>query len=429
MNINIQTVTSAGGIEAWLIEEHAVPILALHFAFDGGSAQNPAGKEGLANFIAHMLDEGAGDLPGLAFQERLKDLGIHLRFQAERDDFSATLEVLVESLDEAVRLLRPVLTEPHFRADAMERIRQRINVGIAQAQREPVRVAAALWDEVAFAGHPYAQPGIGTTPSVGAIAADDLQVYCRRVFGRDTLKVVAVGAITPDDLSKVLDQLFGGLPPKASLNQLPHLHRIPAGRQAIVEMDVPQSAVAFGMAAIAQHDPDYVAAIVLNSIVGGGSFSSRLMEEVRVKRGLAYSVSSVLAPSRYASVWRGGVATRNDMVGHTLDVIRAELSKVAAGEISETALDNAKSYLIGSYPLRFDANGKIAAQLLGLRVDGFGSDYVGKRNAMVAAVTLDDLKRVAKRVFTPENLIVTVCGKPSLQAAPDRNTSIETSAA
>jgi zinc protease len=190
---------------------------------------------------------------------------------------------------------------------------------------------------------------------------------------------------------------------------------VPGGRQIVVDMDLPQSVVAFGTGSIPQRDPDYMAAFVLNHILGGGGFASRLMEEVRVKRGLAYAVWSSLVSMRHASVLRGGVATRNEMVGQSLDIIRAELEKMRDGEISQADLHNARSYLIGSYPLRFDANAKIAGQLLSLRMDGFGIDYVDKRNAMIAAVTLDDLKRVAKRMLEPENLIVTVVGKPVLR--------------
>jgi zinc protease len=240
---------------------------------------------------------------------------------------------------------------------------------------------------------------------------------------------VAVGDITPVALGTLLDEVFGGLPAEATLAHVRHVDPLPAGRQAVIEMDVPQSVVVFGLEGIERHDPDYMAAAVLNHIVGGGGFSSRLMEEVRVKRGLAYSVSTSLSSSRYASVMRGGVATRNDLVGQSIDVIRLELRKIAEGEIDARDLDNAKAHIVGSYPLRFDANGKIASQLLGTRRNGFGPEYVGNRSALVNAVTLDDLKRVARRLFNPDNLIVSVVGKPSLSAARDGGAGREVSAA
>jgi zinc protease len=427
--MNIQTVKSAAGIEAWLVQDRAVPMLALRFAFDGGSSQDPAGKDGAANFVAQILDQGAGDLTAIAFQERSRDLAARLGFGAGKDVFSGSFATLSENRDEAVQLLKQALTKPRFDADAVERTRQRLLVAIARSAREPNHVANREWDAVAFAGHAYARPVQGTAASVGKITADDLETYRKRVLSRETLKVVAVGDITPEALGELLDEVFGELPARADLNPIAQTQPISGGRLAVIEMDLPQSVVAFGMGAIPQCDPDYMAAFVLNHILGGGGFSSRLMEEVRVKQGLAYGVSSQIAPGRYASVWRGGVATRNEMVGQSLDIIRREMQTMADGEISQRDLDNAKSYLIGSYPLRFDANGKIASQLLELRIEGFGPEYVDHRNGLVTWVTLDDLKRVAARLFHPENLIVTVVGKPVLHSAGSSETRIEASAA
>lgn len=414
--MNIQSITSPGGITAWLVEEHAVPMLSLRFAFEGGASQDPAGNEGLANFAAHMLLEGAGDLTAMAFHERVQGLALRLGFKAGKDNFTGSLDVLTESRAEAVPLLRLALTEPRFDADSIARARQRITVGITRALREPDKVAGQQWEAVAFAGHPYASAISGTAASIAAITADDLEVCRRRMLARDRLKVVAVGDITAAELGALIDEVFGALPLHADLAPVLPIASLPAGRQAVVEMDVPQSVAVFGTGGIARQDPDYMAGVLVNHIVGGGGFSSRLMEEVRVKRGLAYGVSTGLSSWRYAAVLRGSVATRNDLVGQSIDVIRAEFRKAADGAFDARDLDSAKSYLIGSYPLLFDANGKIAGQLLGLRTDGLGPDHIDKRNGMVAAVTLEDAKRVAARLFDPDNLILSVVGKPSLRA-------------
>jgi zinc protease len=427
--MNIQTVTSTGGIEAWLVQAHAVPMLALRFAFDGGSSQDLANKGGLANFLAEMLGQGAGDMPALAFQERVRDIAAHLSFGAGMDAFSGSLDTLTESRDEAVQLLKLALTSPRFDADALERVRRRIAVAITRAAREPDKVAGREWNAVAFAGHAYAQPPSGTAATVGKITSEDLEVYRKRVLARDTLKVVAVGDITPDQLATLLDEAFGSLPAKADLTPIAPTNPTSGGRLAIIDLDVPQSAVAFGIGAVPRTDPDYMPAVVLNHIIGGGGFASRLMEEVRVKRGLAYSVSTTLAPSRYASVLRGRVATRNEMVAQSLDIIRDELQKLAEGQISQRDLDGAKSYLVGSYPLRFDANAKIAGQLLGLRMDGLAAEHVDNRNVMIEAVSLEDLKRVAKRLFDRQELIVAVAGRPEFKSqASDRWQAAKSSA-
>ncbi len=412
--MKIQTIKSPGGIEAWLVEEHSVPMMAMRFAFDGGSSQDPAGKEGLANFVTAMLDEGAGELSSREYQERMEDLSMRMSYEEAKDAFYGNFETLTANRDESVKLLKLALNKPRFDADAVDRIRQQLLAALVYAARDPDKVAQNEWYALAFKGHPYARPANGTEQTVATITHDDLEGYRKRIFAKDTLKVVAVGDIDAGQLGRLLDEVFGDLPAKAELTPVSKTAPVTGGRQEVIEMNVPQSVAVFGLGAMPRKDPDFIPAFVLNQILGGGGFASILMEEVREKRGLAYSVYTELQPDQHASIFSGGVATRNDAMGQSLDVIRDELKKMAEEGPSQEDLDNAKNYLIGSYPLRFDTNAKIATQLLGLKMDGFGPDYVENRNAMIAAVTLDDMKRVAKHLLETQNLIVTIVGKPAL---------------
>ncbi len=415
--MKIQTIKSPGGIEAWLVEEHSVPMMAMRFAFDGGSSQDPVGKEGLANFVTAMLDEGAGDLSSREFQERMEDISMRMSYEEAKDAFYGNFETLTANRDDAAKLLKLALNKPHFEADSIERIRQQLIAGLVYAARDPDKVAQNEWYALAFKGHPYARPANGTEKTVGTITHDDLEGYRKRIFAKDTLKVVAVGDIDATQLGKLLDEVFGDLPAKAELAPVSKTAPVIGGKQEVIEMNVPQSVAVFGLGAMPRRDPEFIPAFVLNQILGGGGFASKLMEEVREKRGLAYSVYTYVYPYQHASIFSGGVATRNDAMGQSLDVIRDELKKMADNGPSQEDLDNAKNYLIGSYPLRFDTNSKIATQLLGLKMDGFGPEYVENRNAMIAAVTLDDMKRVAKSLLDTQNLIVTIVGKPTLGAA------------
>ena len=415
--MKIQTVKSPGGIEAWLVEEHSVPMMAMRFAFEGGSSQDPAGKEGLANFLTAMLDEGAGDLTSRAFQERMEDISMRMSYEEAKDAFYGNFETLTANRDDAAKLLKLALNKPRFDADAVERIRQQLIAALVYAARDPDKVALETWYAAAFAGHPYGRPANGTEATVGKMSGEDLEGFRKRTFAKDTLKVVAVGDIDAAQLGALLDEVFGDLPEKADLAPVSLTDPVTGGRQTVVEMNVPQSVAVFGLGAMPRKDPDFITAFVLNQILGGGGFASKLMEEVREKRGLAYSVYTYVYPYRHASIFSGGVATRNEAMGQSLEVIRDELKKMADQGPSQEDLDSAKNYLIGSYPLRFDTNAKIATQLLGLRMDGFGPDYVENRNAMVAAVTLDDMKRVAKRLLSTDDLIVTIVGRPTLQQA------------
>ena len=410
--MKIQHVKSPGGVEAWLVEEHSVPLLALRFAFDGGNSQDPAGKEGLANFMSAMLDEGAGDFDHAKFQERMEELAFKMSFEDGRDAFFGSFETLSANRDAALDMLRLAMTKPRFETEAVERIKKQLLASLTFAAKSPDKIAGQTWSETAFAGHAYGRPANGTPESVGSIGRDDLEGYRRRNFARDTLRVVAVGDIDAKQLGDILDKVFGDLGPKADLVAVPATAPTSNEKLKIVEMDVPQSVVQFGMNGLARKDPDFLPGFILNQILGGGGFASRLTEEVREKRGLAYSVYSYLQPNKNAAIFGGGVATKNEAVAQTLDVIRAEFKRMAEDGPTATEFASAKSYLTGSFPLRFDSNAKIANQLLWMLQEDMGIDYVEKRNGLIEAVTLEDVKRVAKRLLKVDDLIVTVVGKP-----------------
>jgi len=409
--MKIQTVKSPGGIEAWLVEDHSLPLMAMRFGFRGGSAQDPKGKEGVSNFLSAMLDEGAGDMTSSAFQERMEEIAMRMSFSDGRDAFYGSFQTLTEHRDEAVRLLNLAVTKPRFDDDAVERIKKQLLAGLVNASRDPNKVAAKAWFKAAFPNHPYGRSSTGSMESVATIGSVDLEALRKRTFARSDLKVAVVGDIDPDELGSLLDKVFGDLPAKAEL--APVAKAAPAiGISELIDMPVPQSVAVFGMGSIARKDPDFIPAFVLNHILGGGTFASQLMTEVREKRGLTYSVHTYLQPEDHAAVMLGQVATKNEKMAETLNVIRDVFDRMASVGPTEAELEDAKQYLIGSYALRFDTSSKIANQLLGVQMEDLGIDYFDKRNDLVAQVTLDDIKRVARRLLKPKELNVTIVGRP-----------------
>ncbi|MGD9803024.1 MAG: M16 family metallopeptidase [Hyphomicrobiaceae bacterium] len=410
--MNIQDVKSPGGISAWLVEEHSVPLLAIRFVFDGGSSQDPPGKEGLANYLTAMMDEGAGDLDATHFQERMEELAVRMSFEDAKDALYGSFETLSANREPALEMLRLAVNAPRFDSEAVERIRKQLLANLAYAAKNPQQVAGREWYEGAFPGHPYGRHAGGTSESIASIQSADLEGFRKRTFARDTLKVVAVGDIDAKTLGEILDKVFGALPAKAELTSVSDTAPNPGEKLKVVEMDVPQSVVQFGLPGFARKDPDFIPAFVMNQILGGGGFASRLTEEVREKRGLAYSVYSYMQPLKHASTFGGGVATKNEAVKQSIDVIRGELERMAKDGPTETELANAKSYLTGSFALRFDTNAKIANQLLWMLNEDMGIDYPTLRNAMIEAVTMEDVKRAAKRLLKVDDLFITVVGKP-----------------
>jgi zinc protease len=409
--IDIERVVSPGGIEAWLVREDTVPMIAVAFAFRGGTAQDPPGKPGVANMLSGLLDEGAGDLDSQAFQDRLDEYSIGLSFNAGRDAFSGRLRTLTENRDEAFRLLGLALTAPRFDAEPVERIRAQIVSGIRSRERDPDSIAAETWMRAAFPDHPYGNPNDGTLESVAAISVDDLRAYRANVFARANLRIGVVGDIDPAALGRLLDETFGPLP--AEPNLVPVADVVPAaGARIDIEMAIPQTVIRFGGNGIRRNDPDFIPAYVANHIFGGGGFTSRLYSEIREKRGLAYSIGTYLSPFQHGAVFAGGTATRADRAEESIALIESEMRRFAAEGPTEEEVAKARSYLIGNYPLRFDSSVEIAGQLLAIQLDELGIDYVNRRNDLIRAVTVEDVRRAARRLFGGGDLIVTRVGRP-----------------
>jgi zinc protease len=407
----IERVVSPGGIEAWLVHEPAVPMIAIDFAFVGGATQDALGRGGTATLVASLLDEGAGDLDAKAFHERLERRAIELGFQAERDTLRGTLRTLSENKDEAFDYLRLALTQPRFDSADVEVIRAQVTSLLRRATTSPTDIANLRWWQVAFADHPYGRPVNGTLESVPTVTIADLKDYTRRVLARGNLKVAVVGDIDAESVKVMLDRAFGGLPAQPELKPVANVSPQGLGRRVVVTLDVPQTVVTFGGPGIARKDPDFMAAYIVNHILGGGAFSSRLYQEVREKRGLAYSVYDSLVWLNHSALFLGGTATRADRAGETLAVIDKEIHRLAGEGPTAEELAKAKAYLNGSFVLNLDTSSKIAALLVQLQLDGLPIDYFTRRPDMINAVTLEDARRVAKRLLDG-GMLVTVAGRP-----------------
>ncbi len=406
----IQRYVSPGGIEAWFVQDATVPVIAMEYSFDGGSSQDPADKTGVGNLVASMLNEGAGELDSKTYQDRLDRRAISLSWSAARDHFRGSLRTLKENGDEAFGLLKLALTAPRFENEPLERERAQVISGLRRETTNPNSLAGRRFFETLFGNHPYGRNSSGTLESVPTITPADLKQYAGRVFARDTLKVSVVGDIEPDALGKLLDMTFGTLPAKGDLVLIPKIEAAKPPQRSLIALDVPQTVVMFGGPGIHRDDPDFMAAFVANHILGGGSFSSRLYREIREKRGLAYSVYEQLLWMKQSAIFTGATATRADRANETVDTITTEARRMADEGPTQQELDDAKSYLKGSQMLALDTNSKIASALLLFQLDKLGIDYIEKRNALVDAVTLEDVKRVSRRLWG-NGLLTVIVGR------------------
>ncbi len=410
--VEVQRVVSPGGIEAWLVEDHSNPIITLDMAFRGSAALDPVGKAGLANMVSGLIDEGAGDLDSQAFQGRLQDLSIRLSFSAGLDNFNGDLVTLTVNRDVAFELLRLALTEARFDTEPIARIRSQILAGLARASEDPNTIVRRTLNKVLFPEHAYSRSVRGTSQSVTSLGVEDLRRFVAERLARDVLVVGVAGDITADELARRLDQAFLGLPAKAAPIDLADTLPSEQGSLIVVEKDLPQSVVAFAHIGIGRKDPDFYTAYAVNYVLGGGGFTSRLYQEVREKRGLAYSVYSYLSSMEHAALVVGGVATQNGRVSQSLDLIRKEWRRMAEYGPSAQELQDAKTFLTGSFPLRFSSSGHISSMLVGMQLKDLGIDFLDRRNSFIEAVTLADARRVARRLYDADKLTVVVVGRP-----------------
>lgn len=409
--VKIAEIISPGGIKAWLVEEQGIPFTALEIRFRGGTSLDPAGKRGAVMLMASLLEEGAAGLDSRGFAEARDDLAAQFSFDSGSDTVSVSAQFLTENRDRAVALLKTALTDPAFDQPSIDRVRGQILSIIASRATSPDDIAQETARKITFGTHPYGSSDMGTAESVTGLTRDDILAAKAATMTRDRVYVSAVGDITPEALGKIIDDLLGGLPEKGADLPDQAVENFP-GTTTVVDFDTPQSSILFGQPGMKLDDPDYYALYVLNQIVGGSGFTARLMTEVREKRGLTYGVSSDLMTMDLGEAWMGALASSNQKAAEAISVIRDVWADVAKNGVTQAELDAAKTYMTGSYPLRFDGNGNIASILVGMQMEGFPIDYPANRNAKIEAVTLDDVNRVAREQMKPDQLTFVVVGQP-----------------
>ena len=411
--VNVDVVTSPGGLKFWLVPSYAVPLVSLEFAMRGGAAQDPAAKAGLGALTAALLDEGAGDLNSQAFHRALDEKAVEMSFHCDRDHSSGRMRTLTKNLDRAAELLRLAVNAPRFDEEPFERVREHMNARLRHDANDPATLANRNWKAKSFPHHPYGQPADGTLETLARIERADLVDAARRGIARDQLLIAVVGAIDEKDAAALVDKAFADLPARGKLKPVAEAAFVGLGAIEKVDLDVPQSTIRFGRPALKRDDPDFIPSVVAAHVLGGsGSMTSRLFREVREKRGLAYTVFGTFYSLEHGAYFYGGTTTKNERARESFDVASAEIRDVALNGLNEEELEKGKTYLIGSYPLRFDTSAKIASQLVHIQLERREPEWLVERNREIGAVTMASVKRAAHRAFGDGSLHTTVVGRP-----------------
>jgi zinc protease len=411
--VNVEVVVTPRGLKLWLVQSYAVPLVSLEFAMRGGAAQDPESKAGLGTLLSGLLDEGAGDLDSQAFHRALDEKAVEMQFHCDRDYWSGRMRTLTKNLDRATELLRLAVNAPRFDEEPFERVREHMNARLRHDANDPPTLANRNWKAKAFPDHPYGQPAEGSLESLGRIERADLVEAAKRGVARDELMIAVVGAIDERGAAALVDKAFADLPAKGVLTPVADARFAGLGSIDVIDLDVPQSTIRFGRPALKRDDPDYIASIVAAHVLGGsGSMTSRLFREVREKRGLAYTVFGAFYALDHGAYFYGGTTTKNERARESFDVASAEIRDVALNGLSDEELEKGKTYLIGSYPLRFDTSAKIASQLVHIQLERRSPEWLVDRNRVIAAVTQESVRRAAARAFGDGSLHTTVVGKP-----------------
>lgn len=407
----IQQFVTPGGVSVWLVEEPSIPILSLRMAWQAGRTNDPDGMEGLTGAMVYHMNEGAGDLDAQAYFKRMEELNMSFSCGTSNESTYCNASMLTDNASESFDMIALAFAAPRFDDGPFERYQREQEVSLQTRETNAQYLAGRARIEALYPDHPYARNT--SAESLAAITQEAMRAQKDLLMVRDGMLVTAVGAISPEALAPLIDQAVSGLPEASETVAPENVSLAPAADAAIiVELPQPQSLVTFAAPAMTREHPDFYTAVVLNYTFGGGGFESRLMKDLRVEKGLTYGVYTSVSAGDKLQLWRGGGQTKNESAGEFIAAVKANMTKMVEDGMTEQELADAKSYLTGSYPLGFDSNAKIAGNMMGVRLDGLPVDFFDKRNAMVEAVTLDDVNRVAREYLSPDKFTFVVVGEP-----------------
>jgi zinc protease len=391
----------SNGIRLLVAERPAIPIVVVQISVPAGSVHDPPDAGGLANLTAALVTRGTARRTGPELDRAIEFVGGSLDGDAGRETATVSLAVLKKDLDLGLDLLVEVLREPVFPEDELQRKAADIQAAITRAEENPESVGARALARVVYPGHPYGRPVTGTVESVRRLDREQVRRFFAQHYRPDGAVIVAVGDVTVNEIRAALDRrLAGWTAPSSTVAPVPQAPAQPPPVVERIARELTQATVYLGAPAVRQTHPDYFPLIVANYILGGGS-SSRLYSRVRDERGFAYSVYSYVEPGRSGSAYVVGLQTRLDAVDEAVRLTKEEMARMGRDLVTPVELDQARSYLIGSLPLRMDTSSKVAGLILGLELNGLGLDYLDRFREQVSRVTAADVQRVAARYLDP----------------------------
>ena len=393
-----------------LSEEHSLPFVTLQLMIDGGSRQDPKDKEGLAFLTARGLLLGTLKQDVLAINEALDFIGASLNVSANKDYASINLRVLKKDLEKGLGLLADAVRRPAFPEEELRKEAHKILGAIKSAEEDPGEVAEKIFYKTVFQDSPYGHPVEGTKESVPKLTREDVFRFFKTFYVSNNAILAIAGDITLEEVRGQIIPLFAEWPenpiPKSNLNQ----NFAKKGEVLRINRDLTQANIIIGGIGVERSNPDYYALTVMNYILGGGGFGSRLMDEIRSKRGLAYSVGSFFDSNKFQGAFQMVLQTKNASAREAIALSLKQMEQIRKEPVSTEELRRAKNYLIGSFPMRFNTQGKLVNFLSQVEYFGLGLDYPEKYPILIQSVSREDVLRVARKYLHPEQTIQVIVG-------------------
>ncbi len=401
----------ANGVILLHAEKTGLPIVTVVVAIKAGSVVEPAEKAGLANLTADLLNEGTKTRSSKEISDAIEFVGGSLETSAGADYITVTLSVLKKDIWLGFNLLGDIILNPAFSDDEIQRRKTSIKNSIIQQKEEPDTIASKAFAEAVFGKHPYGWPVEGTEESLERVRREDIAAFHQGYYLPNNTIMTVVGDVSRGELKALLDRYFMNWQGGGSKELLLQEPVFPAKPKVIkIQKSLTQANIILGHPGIRRDNPDYYAVSVMNYILGGGGFVSRLMDNIRDNRGLAYDVRSYFSANKYAGSFQAGLQTKNESANTAIGEVLKEIERIKTEPVSDRELSSAKSYLTGSFPLRIDSNRKIAGFLTAVEFYGLGLDYVDNYKKFIEAVTKDDILRAAKKYLSTESYILVVVG-------------------
>lgn len=412
MKFNVQVVKSPKGQQAWILENHHSKVISLSLVFrNAGTKSDPKGKIGRAQLTEALLKEGAGDYNAQQLKRKLLENKMQLSSSCDKDSFAITVRFPSENLKPVIQLLGLILSHPPYGEESVNQERDKLLTDLKQSLHDEGTIAKIAMSELIYGQHPYGHTLKDVVTDLPGITQADIKEYQQKHWGRDALEITAVGDFTPKKLLAELDVVLKGLPEKAAPDAIEDVKLLNLGQFKHVPLDIPQTFIFFLQEGISASDPHFIQTLLVNRILGGGAFKSRLWDEVREKRGLAYHIQTSINNSDHVQLWVGIAGSKNETAEQVIELIRSHWKKLYDEGVTPEELNFAKDYLKGILFVQLDSTMNFCQILADFQHLKFSPNFINERNTLIDQVTLEDLnKSIKESLIKPENLTLIVVG-------------------